>query len=52
MKEKFKPKQIVLICAMLAISLFLHAQTQTVSGDVASANGEPLAGVSVLLQGT
>lgn len=51
MKEKFKPKQIVLICAMLAISLFLHAQTQTVSGDVASANGEPLAGVSVLLQG-
>lgn len=52
MKEKFKPKQIVLICAMLATSLFMQAQTQIVTGDVLSANGEPLVGVSVLLQGT
>lgn len=52
MKERIKPKQIILICALLTISLFGQAQSQTVSGDVATATGEALAGVSVSVQGT
>lgn len=52
MKEKSKPKLIILICAMLMLSLYANAQVQNVSGIVTSAGGEPLVGVSVLLQGT
>lgn len=52
MKEKIKSRQILLVCVMLAFSLFVHAQSQTVSGEVVSAAGESLAGVSVVLKGT
>lgn len=52
MKVKIKAKQILLACIMLAYSLFVRAQVQTISGEVVSAAGESLAGVSVVLKGT
>lgn len=52
MKEKIISKQIVSICFLLAFSIHINAQTTPVSGEVTSSSGDPLAGVSVALQGT
>ena len=53
MKRKLQPKLLIGICLMLFCAIHLQAQIKTVSGTVRSAeDGVPLAGVSVLVQGS
>ena len=53
MKRKLKVKRILFICLMLVSITKLHAQVNTISGTVTSSEkGTPLAGVSVMVQGT
>lgn len=45
-------KTFFLLVAMLIVSVTAMAQNVSISGKVADAAGEPLIGVSVLVQGT
>ncbi len=53
MKRKLKVKQILFVYLLLTSITTLHAQVNTISGIVTSSEeGTPLAGVSVMVQGT
>ena len=51
MKNLIAPKHLWVLTAFLLISLATLAQVRTVSGKVTDEDGEPLAGVSVVVQG-
>jgi len=51
-KHFFPPRYLFLFVLFLFSSLFASAQTATLKGTVKDANGQPVAGASVLLEGT
>ena len=52
MKNLFTNQSLVLILMMCLIVPFIYAQERSVSGIVSDSNGEPLPGVSILIEGT
>ena len=51
-KSKTNHMRVILSAFVWILSLGLFAQGTTISGTVSDANGEPLIGVTILVQGT
>ena len=47
-----KKIKLIFLCLLMAVSATVYAQTQQVKGKVSDTNGEPLPGVSVVVEGT